>query len=198
VWHKYFTKSLLSSDDQLHHNAAGGISMFRAESDDPSCLNVRGLSISRVRDVFRIIQSTDFQEIGYRSRYDNGWRYVNETLCSDHNASDDKTLILWTLTAGKDWYVLLVADEGNHLADFAAWCEIWLGPSTISISKADSSVESSQRKSPVTDGKTSETARSRSFAQAPRLHHNPANPPLLPRLTNKNFPRSTLTNKTKF
>ncbi|KAN0072356.1 hypothetical protein V8E54_009285 [Elaphomyces granulatus] len=129
--------------------------MARAESDDPSCLNVRGLSISR--------------ETGYRSRYDSGWRYVNEILRSDLNASDDKTLLQWTLTAGKDWDGLLVTDEGNHLA---TWCETRLGPSTISISKADSIVESSQRKSPVTDGKTSETARSRPFAQALRLHHN--------------------------
>ena len=121
---------------------------------------------------FELYKAPIFKETGYRSRYDNGWRYVNEILRSDLNASDDKTLLPRTLTAGKDWRGLLVADGRNHLA---AWCETRLGPSTIPISKADSSVEISQRKSPVTDGKTSETgiwARPRPLAQALRLHHN--------------------------
>src|ERR1700722_17031331 len=69
------------------------------------------------------------------------------------------------------WYGLLVADR-KQSCRFCSMVRDKAWPSTISISKADSSLESSQRKSPVTDGETHETARSRSFAQAPRLHHN--------------------------
>ena len=116
-----FTKSLLSGDSAHRHTADGEVPMVRPVSSDRSCLRVRGLDAGKVTTVLEAMKNTDFRIIENNSVYDGVWQCNNYVLHAVLRASEDKALLACTLTAGKDWYGLLVENEETHVADFASW-----------------------------------------------------------------------------
>ncbi|KAJ3469897.1 hypothetical protein MRS44_003962 [Fusarium solani] len=108
-----FTKSLLSGDSARCHKADGDVPMSRYLSCDRS-LRVGGLDSGKVIKVLEVMKNTDFQMV------------ENASVCNRRGlpalqASEDIALLAYTLTAGKDWYGLLVENEGTHVSDFASW-----------------------------------------------------------------------------
>ncbi|KAF4625704.1 hypothetical protein G7Y89_g12459 [Cudoniella acicularis] len=138
MWNKVFTKSLLSGDDTQCHKADGGIPRDLTVLDD--CLMVRGLDAGRVIEILQVMKDTDFRVIRNHSANNSAWQYNDQVLHTLLHASEDKTLLPWTLSAGKNWYGLLVEDEETHLADFVAWLVARLDLS-ISGTSLESKVE---------------------------------------------------------
>ena len=116
-----FTKSLLSGDSAHRHKADGEVPMVQSVSSDRSRLRVRGLDAGKVTTVLKAMKNTDFRIIENNSVYDGVWQCSNYALHAMLKASEDKALLACTLTAGKDWYGLLVENEETHVADFTSW-----------------------------------------------------------------------------
>ncbi|EGU72350.1 hypothetical protein FOPG_18832 [Fusarium oxysporum f. sp. conglutinans race 2 54008] len=114
-----FTKSLLSGDIAHRHKADGDVPMVRFVSNDRS-LTVGGLDAGKVTTVLEAMKTTDFQMIECASAYNCVWQ-CNSRVLPALQASEDHALLAYTLTAGKNWYGLLVENEETHVADFASW-----------------------------------------------------------------------------
>lgn len=123
-----FTHSLLSGDDAHRHKADGGVPMDRSVVNDCNCLRVRGLDAGKVTAVLAPMKDTDFRLIESPLVYDSVWQWNNQILHTVLQASEDTALLAYTLTAGKDWYGLLVKNEKTHVADFAL-----CGPSRLNL-----------------------------------------------------------------
>lgn len=130
-WHKVFNHHLAPSDPDTHHTPAGGRQIHRSapRSGDPHHLVLRGLEFDIVEDQTDTLSNSHFYRIlddatEYKSKRE---ALVNEiqALWPSYKSAEGLKALCWTLTAGKDWYGLLVENDAGHFRDFVAFLQGW-------------------------------------------------------------------------
>jgi len=123
-WNSVYCHGLAPSEPGPNHRAADGQPIEEIETDNVNHLVLRGIPFDAIARCTAIISPWSF-ELHQRSSI-NVFAFTKtiETFWGDCSDETRGRSLCWTLTAGKDWYGMLVNNEESHWADFAAyWSE---------------------------------------------------------------------------
>ncbi|KAB2571719.1 hypothetical protein DBV05_g9627 [Lasiodiplodia theobromae] len=123
-WDRLFTYALAQGGTSLKNFAASATLPIVVPRFFGSLLVVEGLEFDAVTWVSDILP--DAVDSHPKLEYLNTvWDTVTSFMHTYPDGTDIYTAFCWTVTAGKDWYGMLVEDEVEHLADFAACQEAY-------------------------------------------------------------------------
>lgn len=122
-WDRLFTYTLAQAGRSLKNHAASGSLPASIPRFNGSSLSVDGLRFDAVTHISNVLpdslesSQSDFEYIK------TIWESMITPLEIYPDGADLQTAFCWTITAGKDWYGMLIENELEHLADFAAFQE---------------------------------------------------------------------------
>lgn len=119
-WDRLFTYALAQGGTSLKNFAASATLPSVAPSFYGSLLVVEGLEFDAVTWVSDILPDAVDSSHPKLEYFNTIWDTVTSFIHTYPGGADFYTAFCWTITAGKDWYGMLVENEVEHLADFAA------------------------------------------------------------------------------
>ena len=122
-WNQVFSHTLSPSEPGPNHSATNNLPMEEIQGDEesPDILSLKGIQFDTVIKSTEIISPQSFQVYPQSGATPvavfNFLETLREFLGSPLDY-DRKKALCWTLTAGKDWYGMLVEDPRRHWAGF--------------------------------------------------------------------------------
>jgi hypothetical protein len=125
-WDNVYCHGLAPSEPGPNHRATDGIQMLEIKTENASDLVLKGIAFDRIAKSAEMIAPQSFQELQRRSPGVFAFTLATYDFWGDYEDESQAKTLAWTLTAGKDWYGMLIndAESSTHWADFAAyWTE---------------------------------------------------------------------------
>jgi hypothetical protein len=123
-WDSVYCHGLAPSEPGPNHCAADGQPMEEIETDNVNYLVLRGIQFDTIFKHTTIISSRSFEPHKNQSLNVFAFTQMIEEFWGDYLDKTRARSLCWTLTAGKDWYGMLVNNAESHMADFVAyWSE---------------------------------------------------------------------------
>ncbi|TKA76950.1 hypothetical protein B0A49_01725 [Cryomyces minteri] len=121
-WHYSYTHTLAPSAPGVNHAAAADVPLFLEDlhAGSANTLTATGLSIDTISEASRVMSDEDFSLPGTH-RLHQIWAKHFEKLGACSTRESLEKVYCWTVTAGKDWYGMLVEDSESHWADFLTY-----------------------------------------------------------------------------
>lgn len=121
-WDRLFTYTLAQAGRSLKNHAASTTLPESIPRFNGQILTVDGLDFDMVTKISDVLpDSVASSPSSLEHLISNIWDTLAAPLNRYPDGTDLPTAFCWTITAGKDWYGMLVENELEHLADFAAF-----------------------------------------------------------------------------
>jgi hypothetical protein len=114
-WDAVYTHTLAPSDPENHHEASAGFPMLIKDEDIADIFTLKGIEIDSISEVLPTISTDRFLSAP-------SFRQMSR-LHLELQSNEHRKRLCSTLTAGKDWYGLLVdeAERSRLMVDFGAY-----------------------------------------------------------------------------
>jgi hypothetical protein len=123
-WDSVYCHGLAPSEPGPNHRAADGQPMEEIGTDNVNHLVLRGIAFDKIVKCTETITQRSFAAHEGNSLEVFAFTEMIEEFLGDCWDETRAKSLYWTLTAGKDWYGMLVSDSDLHWTDFAAfWYE---------------------------------------------------------------------------